>query len=132
MKRFCSVILAVFYICFASGVTMYQHYCMGELESISLYHGGDKECGKCGMKKHTAASKGCCKDVTLSSERSNDYHISSEVPPIFNTSVLVTPSIFYCTITPVSTEVCLTAINQANGPPLIKQPLFLQYENFRI
>ncbi|TWI82600.1 HYC_CC_PP family protein [Chitinophaga japonensis] len=132
MQRVCSVILALLYLCFTSGVTIYQHYCMGKLESVSIFHGEDRECSICGMKKHTDASKGCCKDVTLSSGKSDDYHISSHVLATFNTSVIFTPLIFNITVVQVSIQKPSITTYMAHAPPLQKQPLFLQFRNFRI
>ncbi|WP_443092684.1 HYC_CC_PP family protein [Chitinophaga cymbidii] len=131
MKRVCTVILAVSYLIFVSGITIYQHYCMDELESVSLFTGENGSCGKCGMERHTALSSGCCKDVSISSSRSDDSHM----PTVFAMPNAVTTllNIFLHGNTLfVSFSHTSVRANTANHPPPIHPSLFLQYQNFRI
>ncbi|WP_420988913.1 HYC_CC_PP family protein [Chitinophaga sp. CC14] len=133
MRSINSIILALFYLCFTNGVTVYQHYCMGELENVSIFHGGDSSCIKCGMKKHTATNNGCCKDVVLNSEKSGDFHINSSVSTGLNVPVLPTLLQFYLNESILYPQNSVTGIYIPHGPPLIKNlPLFLIYDNFRI
>lgn len=133
MKRIYVLILALFYLFFINGVTVYQHYCMGELQSVSVIHERDSSCSKCGMKKHLTKNNGCCKDVTLSSKKSGDFHIYSSTLMYFNQPVTFTPSQYYKNTFVLYPQHIVKAVFIAHRPPLIKkQPLYLTYDDFRI
>lgn len=131
MKELSSFILAIFYLYFTIGATVNHHYCMGELAGVSLFDLKSKECGKCGMKKHTEASKDCCKDVSIVI-KSGDAHTFFQPVYDFNSFSLAIPENRF--------TVCDVRIKQdsnnttyrAHSPPLLKYSLFLQYQNFRI
>jgi hypothetical protein len=104
---------------------------MGEWISFSLYQEADKECGKCGMEKHTEESKDCCKDISIVAKSDNDhpysqfsYDLSSPVltlPPLTAQENLTYPT---CSIAQI--------LYRDHSPPLHLIPLFIQFQNFRI
>ena len=62
MKKFIVAILTLLYLSSSTGATVYTHYCMDKLAECGLGNSKSKNCGKCGMEKNDADSKGCCKD----------------------------------------------------------------------
>jgi hypothetical protein len=132
VKQFCSIILAFIYLSNITGITIFHHYCMGELVSFSLFHANDKECGKCGMKKHTSASKNCCKDV-LTVVKSDDSHKAAQFSHDIG-NISFTPAIVSnYTCSNVAPRPITYALHSIHAPPLLqKQPLFIQHQNFRI
>ncbi|WP_443092686.1 HYC_CC_PP family protein [Chitinophaga cymbidii] len=131
MKRISTVILAIIYLAYTSGITVYQHYCMGELQSVSLIFTGDGPCGKCGMEKHTGLNSGCCKDVTIASPRSEDSHLSTYFAMLIAAPALVNILSIYDTA-PISFLLEISTPDIPHHPPPIELPLFLRYQNFRI
>jgi hypothetical protein len=105
---------------------------MGELVSFSLFHANEKECGKCGMKKHTEESKNCCKDV-LTVVKSHDSHIASQV--VHDIGIISFTPAIVLPYTSDITQPCIIPyiMHSIHAPPLLqKQPLFIQHQNFRI
>jgi hypothetical protein len=131
VKKISCIILLLFYLIYVTGVTVHQHYCMGEWVSFSLYHKADKECGKCGMKKHTEESKDCCKDISIVA-KSDKPHPYSQVSYDLNLPVPILP--------PLTGQESLThptcgiaqILYRDHSPPLHPTPLFIQFQNFRI
>src|SRR5688572_29776877 len=103
---------------------------MGELVSSSLFDSKDIACGKCGMEKHTEASKDCCKDVSIVI-KTGDSHTFPQTVYDFHAFALILPAIHFISpgfnIPAVLTE----NLYRAHGPPL-KHSLFIQFRNFRI
>lgn len=62
MKRGAALILLLLYFATSTGAIINFHFCMGEIETISLLRNSEKRCGKCGMEKKSLIAKGCCKD----------------------------------------------------------------------
>lgn len=131
MKKLSIFILAIFYLYFTIGVTVNQHYCMGELVGVSLLDLKSKECGKCAMKKHTEAGKDCCKDVSIVA-KNGDFHTFSQTTYDFNFPTLIMPEVpsIMCHVKTFQEED--SKIYRAHSPPLLKYPLFLIHQNFRI
>ena len=133
MKHTGAAILAILYLLSTSGVTLYRHYCMGELAGVSMFHSVDKECNKCGMKRHLSDNKGCCEDVVIN-VKSTESHISS--PTLFvpdsNSYIQYLPPAFPHLISVIFETPTLYARYLANAPPLINQSLLILYQNFRI
>jgi hypothetical protein len=104
---------------------------MGELASMSVFAATDKECDKCGMEKHSNDSKGCCKDVTVISVKSEDHHMASEILSDFGVFSFIIPP---ANSAPAfqSNPVSLKSPYTFYPPPGLKQPYFIQYSNFRI
>lgn len=62
MQRIIAFIIAVCYLCFSTGFTLHEHYCMGKHVGTTFVSKGDThKCDHCGMKQ-TASGNGCCKD----------------------------------------------------------------------
>lgn len=131
VKKTVAFILAIFYLSFSIGATLNQHYCMGELTCTSLFDLQDDDCGKCGMKKHTEASKGCCKDISIMIKSGDSHTFSQTVynfhPPIFTLPVIYVISARF-NISKAPTE----NLYRAHSPPLLKNLLFLQFGTLRI
>jgi len=130
VKEPSNLILAILYLYFTIGAKVNQHYCMGELVGASLFDLKSKECGKCGMKKHSEASKDCCKDVSIV-VKTGDSHTFSQTVYDFNFLSIIpnAPSILWGTKIFKEED---AKLYRAHSPPLLKYPLFLKYQNFRI
>jgi hypothetical protein len=131
VRKACAFILAVFYLSFSIGATLHQHYCMGELVGTSLFSLQDDECGKCGMEKHTEASKDCCKDVSTTI-KTDDSHTFSQTVFDFHSSIYTLPATYIVDANLNIPETQTENLYRAHSPPLLKHPLFLQFRNFRI
>ena len=131
VKKTCAFILAVLYFNFSVGATLHQHYCMGELVGTSLFDMRDDECGKCGMKKHTEASKNCCKDVSIVIKVGDSHTFSQPVYDIHSFTYIL-PDIYFVTADLSIPKGKTENSYRAHSPPLQKNPLFIQFGNFRI
>ena len=131
MKKASALLLAVFYLSFSIGASLHRHYCMGELVGTSLFSLQDDECGKCGMKKHTDASKDCCKDITVVIKNA-ESHTSSQVVYDFSSLTFDLPNAALASCDLQIEDSPVNKIYRAHSPPLRKVPLFLQLGNFRI
>lgn len=131
MKRVGAFILAIFYLSFTLGATLHQHYCMGELVGTSLFHPGDNECGKCGMKKHAEASKDCCKDVSIVVKAGGAHTFSQPDYNVLSFVFTLPPADVICTSLNIP-QGNFKNLYRAHSPPLLKQPLFILFNNFRI
>ena len=131
VKKLSSFILIILYFSSAVGTTIHQHYCMGELVGLSLFNTRNNACGKCGMEKHTEESKDCCKDVSIVI-KSGDSHTFFQPVYDYNSFWLAIPENSYTIcgvrVKPHSNK----ATYCAHSPPLLKYPLFIQHQNFRI
>jgi hypothetical protein len=130
VKRACATILFLVYLYSTVGATIYQHYCMGQLVSYSVFGLIDKDCGKCGMKNHTDASKDCCKDIPIIL-KSDDFHTSSQIVYTFHALTFILPSVDFISISLIS-EVQKENIRDVFNPPKIAGPLFIYFCNIRI
>jgi len=131
VKKLSSFILLILYFSSAVGTAVHQHYCMGELVGMSIFNTKNKACGKCGMEKHTEASKDCCKDVSIVI-KSGDSHTFFQ--PVYDCNS-------FCPALPeINFTICDVRVNphnntttyRAHSPPLLKHPLFLRFSCFRI
>ncbi|WP_345331501.1 HYC_CC_PP family protein [Mucilaginibacter defluvii] len=62
MKRFIAIFLILLYAGVSSGTSLTLHYCMGELQGMSLNQQRSDHCENCGMLKSKALKNKCCKD----------------------------------------------------------------------
>ena len=131
MKKTCSFILALVYLSFTVGATIHQHYCMSELVGTSLFDLKNKECGKCGMKKHTEESKNCCKDVSIV-VKPGDSHTFSQPAYDLNFFSLTTPEIPFAIYDVRIKRERNIITYRTHNPPLLNHSLFLRFGNFRI
>jgi hypothetical protein len=133
VKRTCSVILAILYFYYVVGATIHRHYCMGELVGSSLLRSNNNACEKCGMEKNTGKDNGCCKEVSIVINPGH-AHTFSQTIHSFSFSPfgipLISPGIPGSGVHIPGKKA--TKIFWADSPPLINNPLFLQYRNFRI
>ena len=131
MKNLCAFILAIIYLGFSIGATLNQHYCMGKLVGTSLFDPGGNECVKCGMQKHTGESKGCCTDISIVIKASDSHTFSQTVYDIRAFAYIIPATQFINTSINVSSAQTENVF-RAQGPPLLKNPLFIQFRNLRI
>lgn len=131
MKQIYIVILAIYFLTYVTGITFYQHYCMGELVSSSIFPATEKNCAKCGMEHHSEKKEGCCKDVAKKI-KSNDSHLSSSLIFVIDGNLHYQSNFFVTGVEIAACKILLNKTQLAHAPPLQKQPLFLRYENFRI
>lgn len=132
VKQICTFILATVYLYFIVGATIHHHYCMGEYAGSSLFSFQDKRCGKCGMVKHGENSSNCCNEVStiVKLTDSHTYIAAYDFSFFYIATADLFPSLICNTnFSPPSAEVNFPA----HSPPfLLKNPLFIQYNNFRI
>ena len=131
VKKISCVILTIFYLSYVTGATVYQHYCMGEWVSSTLYHVSDQECSKCGMKKHTEESKNCCKDISVVVKTDN-AHLYSQFIYNYDCQVLTLCALTSPVIAVRLSYQATSEMYKGNSPPLLQNPLFIQFRNFRI
>ena len=131
MKQICATILLLVYLYCTVGAIIQQHYCMGELVSSSLFGSGDKECGKCGMKKHIGAANDCCKDVSIVIKAGDSHTFSPAVYDFPAFSFILTVLHFIAPGFKITTSQTANLYG-AHGPPLLKHSLFIHFRNFRI
>jgi hypothetical protein len=72
MRKLLSIILAVLYISFTSGVVLSTHYCMGQVAAVALGSSGEDTCGNCGME-----NEGCCHDDVQVMKLTTDHSASA-------------------------------------------------------
>ncbi|MBS1616576.1 MAG: hypothetical protein JST06_10720 [Bacteroidetes bacterium] len=92
MKRFIAFLLAVIYLSFSTGVTLHQHYCMGQFTGASLWHetGDAHHCARCGMLKKSVGND-CCGDLHVLLKTDQNYVVAQNLfspSPQFATAVL--------------------------------------------
>ena len=97
VKKMSAYLLAIFCLTITIGATLHQHYCMGELVGTSLFDLSDSDCGKCGMKKHTEASKECCKDVSIVIKTGDSHTFFQTAYDFTLTAFIITPVYFIST-----------------------------------
>lgn len=129
--RLTAFILAIFYLGFAIGATVHQHYCMGELVGNSLFSSQDSPCVKCGMESHGKENDNCCKDVSLLL-KTGDSHIYSQVYYDFNFSLADISS-----FSPESSTISVYKrfaypVCKAHSPPLLNTSIIIRQHGFRI
>lgn len=131
MKNFCAFILAVIYLGFSIGATLNHHYCMGKFAGTSLFDLDENKCDKCGMEEGVGESKGCCTDISFVIKASESHTFTQTVYDfrflayIISATQFITASIYG--------QIAQTEnVFRPQGPPLQKNPLFIQFRNFRV
>ena len=57
LKKLAIILTSILYLAMSAGLVVSAHYCMGDLEDISLGHDTAEKCADCGMDNN-----GCCHD----------------------------------------------------------------------
>jgi hypothetical protein len=104
---------------------------MGELVGTSLFDLENKECGKCGMKKHTEESKNCCKDISVVVKTGDSHTFFQSVYDLTVFSI-ATPEKYSSIYEIPSKQESNNILYGSHSPPLLEYPLFIQHHNFRI
>ena len=133
MKKVFTAILALLYLCSATGASLEMHYCMGKLANWSLTHQSSKTCHKCGMEKKAGKGKGCCKDEQKFVQAGLDQKITENNLQLLqqlstanlSTSFVDLPVLQFCSITEESPFI--------KGPPRVPDlPVYLRNCSFLI
>lgn len=130
MKKPIVVILAVYYLTVACGVTVNLHYCMKRLASVDWFGVKADKCGRCGMSMH--GDNGCCHDelkvVKLDEDQLKtpvtDYVFTADQPAVLAYSSFITSFLFNTDIE--------NHYDQHPPPLLSAQDSYLQHNVFRI
>ncbi len=141
MRRALTAILAVFYLCISTGVTLRAHFCMGEEQGtdFSLFGGAANEdghtCDKCGMTK-TREGNGCCKDEHKVVKLEQKHVPGSDVAVPLFAGFIALP------VAHLSWDIPQHILAQrdhytaaCNGPPIPRSsgtPIYLRVRNFRV
>lgn len=131
VRKAIAFLLSTIYLSFSVGVTLHQHYCMGELVGISLSSLQDEACGKCGMEKHTEANADCCKDTSII-VKAEDSHTYSQAVYDLNSQTFLLPAIHFVSTSTSIQQIQTANLYRAHSPPLLNHSLFLRFGNFRI
>ena len=132
LKRIVVTILALLYLCTATGTTFSLHYCMGKFTGYSFRESHSKKCSKCGMVKKSGWDNGCCKDEQKQLKL-DDYHKLAENYFSWN---LLSPIALILTFFPDYDSRIIPVSEQypvSNAPPLRSNlPAYLRFCVFRI
>lgn len=130
MSRFLLSITMLCLVALSSGLTLNVHFCMNQVQDVSLFATDDHLCGTCGMQQEE--SGGCCHQ-----ERQLVKLIHDQWPPHFIHYNIAPASAF---LLPVQTTLAVKedrllvpTDNQLLHPPdILSIPLFLRHRVFRI
>jgi len=105
---------------------------MGKLESWSLGHTENKECGKCGMEKEAAENIGCCKDEFKHIKLKVDQ--KSNNVEVYQFNVVESESIltFFTHPYDLTKQEVFTSNQIDNSPRSSCIPTYIRNRNFRI
>lgn len=131
VKRITIFFLAILYISASTGVTLHMHYCMGQLNKMSIQKDDSAKCEFCGMKKSDKSNNGCCKDErkliksdvaqnTVKSLSLNLFSFAVEIPQLHHYLIDVLPS--------KQTE----EFPLSNSPPAKPVPIYIANRSFLI
>jgi hypothetical protein len=135
MKRLFVALLAVLYLVAGTGMSIRQHYCMGEMIGAAIdhpAHSDSHKCDRCGMVKKTS-DNGCCKDEVKTFKSSPDQVLAKAISVPQHAWVAVLPAPL-----PVPHNISLTGIQESiaplpHGPPLPPDlPIYLRVRSLRI
>lgn len=124
MKRISAIVFTFLYLLLTSGFAINVHYCLGEVDSVSLIP-LSKECC-CG---ETGMDMGCCGDEQIVFQHSpQDQLVTSENTVIKApfSGILETASIQL----PEFKNNENTVLSVCNSSPYQETPLWLKYSNF--
>ena len=129
MKKIIAILLMFCYLVPAIGLSVKQHYCGGELASVSILFNDSPSCS-CGKKP---MKKDCCKDITtilkLKDTQNYTKKLTSSFTQNFKFLVQSCPAFNYNFIE-VDFE---KQLQNVHPPPLQKsKPLYLLHSVFRI
>jgi hypothetical protein len=132
MKKALSLILSFIYIVSASGLTVHEHYCMGEKAGTSIFGQLTDRCSVCGMERGKE-NKECCKDVKHF-VKGNAPHQSSSIAPNCPANQETTLPIPYIVLSDhlALASPLLHSDEQHAPPPGISQPIYIEVGNMRI
>ena len=83
------------------------------------------------MEKHSDESKDCCKDVSVRI-KAGDAHTFFQLVHEFNLHVAIIPVLSFKESQRILPGMPTENLYLANSPPLLNNPLFLMFRNFRV
>jgi hypothetical protein len=125
MKKLAIILLTFFYLVPVIGISVKRHYCAGHLSSVSLAFADSK----CGCSKQM--KKACCSDKTQTFKIKDIQQSASQPAPDFK---MWQCQLYAFNLDKVNfTSPLVGNLFSNNRPPgLLKQPLFLFNQIFRI
>jgi len=124
MKRISAISFSVVYLLLTAGLTMNIHYCLGEIESVSIIPVADNCC--CG---ENGVDMGCCGNETMIFQFSPADQLVQSDNPVFKAPLLEIieiasiRSIDHEDHEKVTLKIC-------NSPPAKEIPIWLKNSNF--
>jgi hypothetical protein len=128
MKKLVASIMLLLYFVVSTGFVVSVHFCMDEVNAVSIGSGEEDDCGKCCQAP--AEYDNCCKDEVKVVKVQADQLHSKLVKADFSLQVIgsaATPYLF----TPLFTTIA-NPVPVAHGPPLSQQDTYLRNCVFRI
>jgi hypothetical protein len=87
MRNYFAIAFTFVYLILTVGVAKTTHYCMGRLNTSSLYTFDDAKCACAAFAASIKASKSCCKDehelITLDNDQSQTAIATISIPVFF-------------------------------------------------
>jgi len=124
MKRISVILFSAVYLLLTAGFTMNIHYCLGEIESISIIPIADDCC--CG---DTSMDMGCCGNETMILQFSPDDQLIQSDNTVFKAPLFEIIEI--ATIRSIDHEDHeKVALKNCNSPPAENIPIWLKNSNF--
>jgi hypothetical protein len=124
MKKILVILLLLVYGGSTSGMTLYFHYCCGQLKNIDLTPVEHKGCGQ-----HSQMDKqSCCQSQSLELKVKSEHKSEPSFSPLYKCSILPAEEVF---VTP-SIANFHTVPKAGLPPPLLVSSLFILHCVFRI
>lgn len=128
LKQILTVAIAALYLTLTSGVSIYSHYCRGELLSASILVDQKKSCVCSWWAEQKGETSDCCHDE-FDFVKIGDQHnpaTGSDISPVF----------FHAEIHPFAEPIAVITRDPAenyrpNGPPGKVTPRFIRYHRLQ-
>lgn len=133
MRRFLTILFALYYVGLSIGFTLHTHHCMGKLAGVGLLADKHEKCTRCGMKMASANAHSCCNDGQKHVIFANDRCLKQ-----VSNKVAYNPFLFESNYSEI--VICTSDDHQPyrqsclvkRPPPDENTPLFVRNRTFRI
>jgi hypothetical protein len=129
MKRAFASILLLIYFCVSTGFVVSMHYCMNQLDAVTVGVADVEKCGKCGM--HTADSDGCCREEVKVVKLQQDQQVAKLLMPSLSLALVEQPLSQHLAL-PFQNFVQAQVLYHPDPPLQGAQPVYLSNCVFRI
>lgn len=129
MKRALASILLLIYFCVSTGFVVSMHYCMNQLDTVTVGAADMEKCGKCGM--HTEDSDGCCREEVKVVKLQQDQQVAKLLMPSLSLAPIELPLSLHLAL-PFQNFVQAQVLHQPDPPLRSSQPVYLSNCVFRI